>query len=54
MALAWVAMLPSRPQIVIGTNQPARIRDAAGSARLVLHREDWYALWEAAQGRNIP
>jgi predicted oxidoreductase len=54
MALAWVAMLPSRPQVVVGTNQPARIRDAAGAAQLVLQREHWYALWEAAQGRNIP
>jgi predicted oxidoreductase len=54
MALAWVAMLPSRPQIVIGTNQPSRIRDAADAARLVLQREHWYALWEAAQGRGIP
>ena len=54
MALAWVAMLPSRPQVVIGTNQPARIRDAARAAQLVLQREHWYTLWEAAQGRNIP
>jgi predicted oxidoreductase len=54
MALAWVAMLPSRPQVVIGTNQPSRIRDAASSAHLALSREHWYALWEAAQGRNIP
>lgn len=54
LALAWVAMLPSRPQIVIGTNQPARIRDAAVSVRLQLQREQWYALWEAAQGREIP
>jgi predicted oxidoreductase len=54
MALAWVAMLPSRPQIVIGTNQPARIRDAAAAANLKLSREHWYALWEAAQGRTIP
>lgn len=54
IALAWVAMLPSRPQVVIGTNQPARIRAAAAGAQLVLQREHWYALWEAAQGRNIP
>jgi predicted oxidoreductase len=53
-ALAWVAMLPSRPQIIIGTNQPARIRDAAGSLQLKLQREHWYELWEAAQGRSIP
>jgi predicted oxidoreductase len=54
VALAWVAMLPSRPQVVIGTNQPSRIRDAAAGAQLKLSREQWYALWEAAQGRNIP
>jgi predicted oxidoreductase len=54
LALAWVALLPSRPQVVIGTNQPARIRDAAASARVQLQREHWYALWEAAQGREIP
>lgn len=54
VALAWVGMLPSRPQIVIGTNQPDRIRAAERSARLKLQREHWYALWEAAQGRNIP
>ena len=54
LALAWVAMLPSRPQVVIGTNQPERIRQAAAGAKLQLSREHWYALWEAAQGRNIP
>lgn len=54
MALAWVAMLPARPQIVIGTNQPERIRDAAKSCRITLERQHWYALWEAAQGRKIP
>jgi len=54
VALAWVALLPSQPQVVIGTNQPARIRDAAAAASLKLSREHWYALWEAAQGRNIP
>lgn len=54
MAFAWVAMLPSRPQVVIGTNQPSRIRDAAKAASLTLQREHWYELWEAGQGRNIP
>ena len=31
-----------------------RIASAAKSCDIVLEREDWYALWEAAQGRNIP
>lgn len=54
MALAWVAMLPSQPLLVTGTNELARIREAAGHARLTLRREHWYELWEAAQGRRIP
>lgn len=54
IALAWVALLPSNPQVVIGTNQPSRIRDAAGSLRLKLDRQHWYELWEAAQGRSVP
>jgi predicted oxidoreductase len=54
VALAWVSALPSRPQVVIGTNQVERIRDAAGSARLTLERQHWYELWTAAQGRKVP
>jgi len=54
MALAWVAALPCAPQIVIGTNQPERIRSAAASDAIRLERQHWYALWEAAQGREVP
>lgn len=54
LALAWVAALPSQPQIVIGTNQIERIRDAAAGVQLKIQREHWYELWAAAQGRPIP
>ena len=54
IALAWVAALPSRPQIVIGTNQPARIREAAKSAAITLDRQQWYELWEVAKGGSVP
>ncbi len=54
VALAWVAALPSRPQIVIGTNRPERIRAAAAGARLRLERQQWYQLWAAAQGKDVP
>lgn len=54
IALAWVAALPARPQVVIGTNQPERIRAAAGAARIQLERQHWYELWSAAQGRSVP
>jgi predicted oxidoreductase len=54
VALAWVAALPSQPQVVIGTNQPDRIRESADSVSLNLSRTQWYRLWEAAQGNEVP
>ena len=43
-----------RPLPIIGSNRGERIHSAALAAELVLEREDWYALWEAAQGRKVP
>lgn len=54
IALAWVAALPSRPQVVIGTNQPARIRQAAAADTVKLDRQQWYELWQAAKGHSVP
>lgn len=54
LAYAWILAHPSRPLPVIGTNKPERLQSAAQADALVLEREDWYALWEAAQGRRIP
>ncbi|GMW00754.1 MAG: aldo/keto reductase [Candidatus Hydrogenedentota bacterium] len=54
LALAWVKDLPSRPQVVIGTLKLDRIRRAATSADIHLAREHWYALWEAAKGKQVP
>ena len=54
LAYAWIMAHPSRPLPVIGTNKLERIQSAALADDIVLEREDWYALWEAAQGRQIP
>jgi predicted oxidoreductase len=54
VAYAWIMAHPSRPLPVIGTNKIERIQSAAQSCDMVLDREDWFALWEAAQGRRIP
>ena len=54
LAYAWIMAHPSQPLPIIGTNKIERIRSAAQAAALTLEREDWYALWEAAQGRRIP
>ena len=45
---------PSRPLPVIGTNKLERIESAVLASTLTLEREDWYALWVAANGHSIP
>ena len=54
VAYAWIMAHPSRPMPIIGSNQVERIERAAKAATIQLTREDWYALWTAAQGRRIP
>ncbi len=54
LAYAWLLAHPSQPLPVIGTNKVERIQSVAKAAGLTLEREDWYALWEAAQGHPIP
>ncbi|MDX9866358.1 MAG: aldo/keto reductase [Kiritimatiellia bacterium] len=54
LAYAWILAHPGRPVAIIGTNRLERLRLAAQADALTLDREDWYALWEAAQGRRIP
>lgn len=54
LAYAWILAHPSHPLPVIGTNKLERLRSAALADHIVLEREDWYGLWEAAQGRRIP
>lgn len=54
LAYAWILAHPSRPLAVIGTNKVERIHSAVKADAISLEREDWYALWEAAQGRKVP
>ena len=54
LAYAWILAHPSQPLPVIGTNKLERLQSAAHADAIALEREDWYALWEAAQGRKIP
>ncbi len=54
LAYAWILAHPSQPVPVIGTNKVARIESAAAAAGITLEREDWYALWVAAQGHGVP
>lgn len=54
LAFAWVMAHPSRPVPIIGSNRGERIRSQAKAAGIRLERQDWYALWSAAQGHGVP
>ena len=54
LAYAWILAHPARPMPIIGSNKIERIESAVRAAEITLSREDWYALWTAAQGRRIP
>jgi predicted oxidoreductase len=54
LVLAWIMAHPAKPMPVLGTAKVARVKAAAASADIMLSKEDWYGLWEAAKGHKIP
>ena len=54
VAYAWVMAHPSRPVPLIGSQDPARIREAARAYEVQLQREEWYRILEAARGEPMP
>ena len=53
-ALAWLLAHPAGIIPLVGSTDPAHIREAAGATRVTLGREEWYRLWVAAWGREVP
>jgi predicted oxidoreductase len=53
-ALAWLLKHPSRIVPIVGTIHPERIKELTRAADLVLSREDWYRLFEAAASQRLP
>jgi predicted oxidoreductase len=54
VAYAWIMAHPSRPIPLIGSQDPARIREARSAYAVHLTREDWYRILVAARGARLP
>jgi predicted oxidoreductase len=54
IALAWLLRHPSRIVPVIGSTNPDRIREMAAATEIELSREEWYQLFKAATGKQLP
>jgi predicted oxidoreductase len=54
--LGWLMKHPARISPVVGTTNPGRIEACADAASVAatMSRAEWYGLWVAARGSNIP
>jgi len=52
--LAWLLRHPAGIQPIIGTTKPERIRNSAQADQVKLTREEWYSLFVAARGGDLP
>ena len=54
VAYAWLLRHPSRPIPVTGTGRIEGLREAAAALSLRLSAEDWYRVWQASIGYEVP
>jgi len=53
IALAWILRHPARMQPIVGTMNPARLKECVQAAEVQLSREEWYSIYRAA-GNTLP
>lgn len=53
-AYSWIMAHPARPIPIVGSQNPARIAEAADAFKVVWTRADWYSVLVAARGVALP
>jgi predicted oxidoreductase len=53
IAIAWILRHPARMQPVVGTTNPARLKDICKASGVTLTRQEWYEIYLAA-GNKLP
>lgn len=54
IALAWLLTHPARILPILGTAKVDRLQAAAAATELQLSREQWFRLWTASTGTDVP
>lgn len=54
IAIAWVLRHPARGAAVLGCGRAEWMRQAVGGAHIELTRDQWFRLWTASKGQEIP
>lgn len=53
VAVAWITRHPADIQVILGTTNPQRMKDACQGSDLRLTRAEWYELYQAS-GKKLP
>lgn len=53
-AYAWLAAHPAKICVVLGTNRIERIAPAVAALDVTLDVQDWFEIWTAATGEDVP
>jgi len=54
VALAWVLRHPAGFVPVLGTGKASRLKKAVETLDLTLSREQWFRIWKASTGHDVP
>jgi predicted oxidoreductase len=54
LVIAWVLRHPSRPLPILGSRRIEVARDALAAQALRLDAQQWWRIWTATAGREVP
>lgn len=54
IVIGWVLRHPAKILPIIGTRDPGRLKACAEATQVTLEREDWYRLYNAGRGQELP
>lgn len=54
VAYAWILRHPSQPLVLTGSRRIEAMQEAVAATELPLTREEWFAVWSASTGTEVP
>tara|TARA_Y100000768_G_scaffold372290_1_gene339818 strand:- start:2982 stop:3884 length:903 start_codon:yes stop_codon:yes gene_type:complete len=51
---SWLLSHPSKPHIILGTNKIERIKSSSLALKISWDIQDWFAVWTASIGQEVP
>lgn len=54
VAYAWLLRHPSRPWPIAGSSRIQAMQEAVAALQVTLSAQDWYRVWQASMGHEVP